>query len=50
MPKYSFKSKKSQEFIKTVNASSLKEATFIFSKIKNLTKENFLGIYEVIER
>ena len=50
MPKYSSKTIKSREFIKTIEASNLEEATFIFSNLKKLTKEKFLKIYEVVKR
>jgi len=50
MPKYSSRAIKSQEFIKTIEATNLEEATFIFSNLKKLTKEKFLEIYEVVER
>ena len=50
MPKFSFKPKKSDEFIRTVNASTKEEAINIFAKIKVLDRDKFNNLYEVIER
>ena len=50
MPKYSFRSKSSTEFISSINASSLEEAKQIFAKIKVLDLINFNKLYEVVER
>ena len=50
MPKYSFNSKNSKEYIKTVNANNIAEATNFFAKLKDLPINKFLQLYEVIER
>jgi hypothetical protein len=50
MSRYSFRPKKSTEFISTTAATSKEEATEIFSKRKKLDKEIFLKLYEVVKR
>jgi hypothetical protein len=50
MPKYSFRTKSSKEIIKSVNRSNIEDAISYFAKIKVLQTEQFLKIYEVIER
>ena len=50
MPEFSFKPKSSNEFIKSVEASTKEEAINIFAKIKVLDTEKFNNLYEVIER
>jgi len=50
MAKYSFHSKLSKESIKSVNVNSKKEAISFFAKLKKLSEDKFLELYEVIER
>lgn len=50
MPKFSFKPKRSNEFIKSVEASTKEEAIKFFAKIKVLDTDKFNNLYEVIER
>ena len=50
MSKYSFRAKKSTEFISTADATSEEEAIEVFSKRKKLDKEIFLKLYEVVKR
>lgn len=50
MSKYSFKIRGGKEFIKTVVASNKEEAIEVFSKIKDLKKETFTKLYEVVKR
>ena len=50
MAKYSFHSKLSKESIKLVNANSKKEAISFFAKLKNLSVDKFLELYEVSKR
>ena len=49
MPKYSFRSIRDKEKINSTYASTFEEALTIFSKRKDLTLENFLNLYEVIQ-
>lgn len=50
MPKYSYRPKNSKEPVNTITASNLQQAIDYFAKIKVLSKDKFLEIYEVIER
>jgi len=50
MPRYSYQSKHSQEIINSIEAASTSQAVEFFAKVKVLSKENFLDLYEVIER
>lgn len=50
MPKYSFRSKQSKEYIHTVEAKNKEQATEFFAKLKVLEIDKFTNIYEVVER
>lgn len=50
MPKYSFKPKNSNEYIKSVEADNLEQATEILAQVKQLPITDFKKIYEVVER
>jgi len=50
MPKYSYQSKHSKEPITTADFRNKTEAIEFFAKIKVLTKDKFLELYEVAER
>lgn len=50
MPKYSFRTKNSDEFINSINAGSIIHATFFFAEMKKLDIETFNKLYEVVER
>ena len=38
-----------KEFIKTIKAPDMEEATVLFSQIKNLSIDDFISIYKVIQ-
>ena len=49
MQKYNFTIKNGDEIIKSTYAVDLNEAIEIFAKIKRLSKDKFLKVYEVIQ-
>jgi hypothetical protein len=50
MPKYSYRSKQSKEYIHTIQAKNKEQAIEFFAKIKVLEIDKFNKLYEVIER
>jgi len=50
MGKFSFHSKYSKESLKVVEAKSKEDAVNFFAKLKVLSVDKFLELYEVIER
>lgn len=50
MANYSFRPKNTNEFVKSINANSVKQAVEYFAQIKNLPVDSFNKLYEVIKR